>query len=214
MTQPPPDQQPTQHAPRGPQGPPQPPYGAGGHGAPYQPAQPYQQPYQQPYAQPLPASSGAGKTIAIVVGVIVVLALMLCGGVVAFIFWVANEVEDSVDDWDPDRVGGRNDPITVEPGAAFEIDGIEYAEGWRIQPPTEEYRGDTIVGLTGTNERDDESSKSAYLYFTFVDADDVEVGEISCSSDGSIAAGNSEALDCDDFEKIDGPYDHIEVSAS
>ncbi len=217
MTQPPPDQQPTQHAPRGPQGPPTPPpYGAGGYGAPYQPSQPYQQPYGQPYGQtPQPPSGGgSGKTIAIIVAVIVGLALLLCGGIVAFVWWIADNVEDSVDEWDADRVGGRNNPITVEEGAKFEIDGVEYSGDWRIQAPAEDYKGETIVGLTGTNDRADESSEHAYLSFTFVDADDVEVGEITCSSDGSIGYGNSESLDCSDYDPIDGPYDHIEVSAS
>ena len=70
------------------------------------------------------------------------------------------------------------------------------------------------MGLEATNDRDDESSEYVYLSFTFVDAEDTEVGEITCSSDGSIAFGNSETLDCRGYDRIIAPYDHIEVSAS
>lgn len=227
MTQPPPDQQPTQHAPQQPppQQPPQgqqwpvapppanqppQPYG----GAPYQ-GQPYGQPYgQQPFPQPPPSSGGAGKAIAIIVGAIIVVALLFCGGIVALIFWIADNVEDSVNEWDADRVGGRDNPITVEVGEEFEIDGVEYAEGWILQPPTDEYSGHTITGLKATNDREDGSSEYVSLSFTFVAADDVEVGEISCNSDGSISNGNSETLDCRGYDQITETYDHIEVSAS
>ncbi|KRB78596.1 hypothetical protein ASE01_04920 [Nocardioides sp. Root190] len=235
MTQPPPDQQPTQHAPQRPPVPPQQPQGqqwpvaqppvaqppnpyASGSGAPYQQQPPYgqpygQQPYQPPFQQP-PSSGGAGKAIAIIVAAIILVVLLFCGGIIALIFWIAGNVEDSVNEWDADRVGGRDNPITVEMGEAFEIDGVEYAEGWSVQPPADNYSGHSVTGLTATNEREDGSSKYVSLSFTFVAADDVEVAEISCYSDGSISNGNSEDLECRGYDEITATYDHIEVSAS
>lgn len=244
MTQPPPDQQPTQHAPQqrpslekgapGPQ-PPQPPVPPVAPG----PQQPQQQwpvtPPPNPYGSggyppygtgpgygpgpghggPVPPSGGgSGKAIAIIIGAIVLVVLLFCGGIIAAIAVIANNVEDSIDDWDPERTGGRDNPISVEVGEGFEIDGVEYDDGWRIQPPEDEYGGETIVDLKGTNERSDGSSEYAYLTFTFVDAADLEVGQITCSSDGPIAEGNSELLECTSYERLSGAYDSIEVSAS
>ena len=244
MTQPPPDQQPTEHAPQqrpslekdapgpapqqpqppvppGPQQPPQhwpvaPPPNPSGSGSAYPPygGGPGYGPGPG-YGGPVPPSSGgSGKAIAIIVGAIVLVVILFCGGIIAAIAVIANNVEDSIDDWDPDRAGGRDNPITVDLGEDFEIDGVEYAEGWRVQPPEDEFSGETIVGLEATNERDDGSSEYAYLTFTFVDGNDVEVGQVTCSSDGPIANGNSEELSCYGSDQLDGPYDHIEVSAS
>lgn len=253
MTQPPPDQQPTQHAPQAgvpqppreaprpslekgpqqPQQPPQPPqapqqpqqqwpvapppnpYGGGGYppygsgGGPGGPG------YGPGYGAPVPPSGGgSGKAIAIIVGAIVLVVLLFCGGIIAAIVVIANNVEDTIDDWDPDRVGGSDNPITVDVGESFEIDGVEYADGWRVQPPADEYDGTTIVGLEGTNDRDDESSEYASLTFTFVDGNDLELGQVSCNSSGSISYGNSEQLTCYGYDKLVQAYDHVEVSAS
>ena len=248
MTQPPPDQQPTQHAPQqrpslekgapgpapqppqppvapGPQqpqqqwpvAPPPNPYGSGGGYPPYGSGPGYGPGYGPGpgYGGPVPPSSGgSGKAIAIILGAIVLVVILFCGGIIAAIAVIANNVEDSIDDWDPARTGGRDNPITVDVGEDFEIDGVEYADGWRVQAPEDEYGGETIVGLEATNERDDGSSEYAYLTFTFVDGSDVEVGQITCSSDGPIANGNSEELSCYGSDRLDRPYDHIEVSAS
>lgn len=247
MTQPPPDQQPTQHVPQqppslekgapgpapqqpqqpvppvapGPQqpqqhwpiAPPPNPYGSGSGYPPYGSAPGYGR--GPGYGGPVPPpSGGSGKAIAIIVGAIVLVVLLFCGGIIAAIVVIANNVEDTIDDWDPDRVGGSDNPITVEAGESFEIDGVEYAQGWRVQPPADEYDGTTIVGLEGTNDRDDESSEYASLTFTFVDGNDLELGQVSCNSSGSISYGNSEQLTCYGYDKLVQAYDHIEVSAS
>ena len=207
MTQPP-----EPPPPNNPYGNPGQPYGQGGQQWPI--AQPGAQPgYGYGYPTP-PPSKGSGKTIAIIVGIIVLVVVLFCGGIIALIAWAISNVEDSFDDWDPDRTGGRNNPITVEAGEAFEIDGIEYDEGWTIEPPKDEYSGNDIVGLKGTNDREDESGEYVSLTFTFVDADDVEVGEIRCSSDGNISYDRSENLDCTSSRPIEGDYDQIEVNAS
>ncbi len=253
MTQPPPEQQPTQHAPQqrpslekggpgpapqqpqppvppvapGPQQPQQPqqqwpvapppnPYGGGGGYPPYGSGGYGGGPgYGPGYGGPVPPpSGGSGKAIAIIVGVIVLVAVLFCGGIIAAIAVIANNVEDSINDWDADRVGGPDNPISVTVGESFEIDGVEYAEGWQLQQPTNDYDGTTIVGLEGTNDRADETSEYAYLTFTFVDASDVEIGQVTCSSSGDITHGNSEVLSCHGFDRIDRAYDDIEVSAS
>lgn len=161
-----------------------------------------------------PSGGGSGKAIALIVGAIVLVVLLFCGGIITAIVVIAKNVEDSIDDWDPERVGGRDNPITVDVGEAFEIDGIEYAEGWQVQQPTTEYDGTTITGLEGTNDRADESSEYASLTFTFVGPDDRELGQVSCTSSGSIFHGNSEELTCFGYDEVPSAFDHIEVSAS
>ncbi|MFW6868495.1 hypothetical protein ACOACQ_13970 [Nocardioides sp. CPCC 206347] len=172
----------------------------GGYGAP------------SPYGQK--PSGGSGKVIAIVVGVIVLLVLVVCGGAVGLLIWGANTVDDALDEFDPDRVGGSNNPITLEVGEEFEIDGVEYADGWSVASPKDEYTGETISGLKGTNDRADESGESVYLNFTFLDGDDTEVGEVNCTSSGDISHGNTEELSCTNYSRFTGSYDHVEVAAS
>lgn len=173
---------------------------AGGYGAPML--------YQQK------SSGGAGKVIAIVVGIIALLAVLVCGGAIALFAWGANNIEEAFDEFDPGREGGRDNPISLEVGEDFEIDGIEYADGWRVVPPADEYSRDSIAGLKGTNDRDDGTSESVFLTFTFIDGDDIEVGEVSCHSNGNISHGNTEELDCNGRDRITESYDHVEVAAS
>lgn len=221
MTQPP-DQPPTQRAPRNqpPQQPPTNPYTGQQRPSPPQPQALAPNPYAGGYAgyggtpSPYqPKKSGTGKTIAIIVGVIVLVVLLFCGGIIGLIVWAANNVEDQVSEFDSDRRGGPDNPITVTEGESFEIDGIEYADGWRIVPAADEYGQDAIVGLVGENDRSDESAETVSLQITFVDGD-TEVGSLGCRSKGPISYGNTEELDCSSYDAIPESYDGIEVSAS
>ncbi|WP_435770688.1 hypothetical protein [Nocardioides sp. SYSU DS0651] len=182
-----------------------PPYG----GAPGAPGShgPAPSPYQPP-------RGSTGRTVAIVVSVVVVVLLAICGGVVGLVVWAVNNVGDALDEYDPERAGGRDNPISVEVGEAFEIDGVEYADGWRVQPSTDTASGTTIVGLRGENDRDDGSSETVYLNFTFVGDGDTEVGRVTCTSSGFIAHGNTEELECQGYDEIPESFDHIEVAAS
>jgi hypothetical protein len=180
--------------------------GAGGAGGGYAGYGGTPSPYQ-------PKKGGSGKTIAIVVAVIVLVVLLFCGGIIGLIIWAANNVEDEFDEFESDRVGGPDNPITVTEGESFEIDGIEYADGWRIVPAADDTSQDAIVGLQGENDRSDESSENVSLQFTFVTGD-TEVGSLSCYSDGPISYGNTEELNCSAYDAIPDSYDGIEVSAS
>ncbi|MBM9458573.1 hypothetical protein JK386_01515 [Nocardioides sp. zg-536] len=219
---------PTQRAPHNPAQPPPSPYGAPGpspYGASGQPAQQWPQagpvyppagPAQSPYSPP-PGSGKSGRTVTIVVGAVVLAILLVCGGTVTLVVLgiknVSDAVDESISEFDTNRPGGRDNPIEVEIGEEFEIDGVSYAAGWRLEAPQNEYDGDSIAGLRGTNERDDESSESVSLSFTFIGADDVEIGEVRCRSDGTISHGNTEELDCDGNKRVGGA-ERVEVAAS
>jgi hypothetical protein len=173
---------------------------------------PYPQP---PYAQPYqPPTGNTGRTIGIVVGVVLLVILLFCSGIVALFVWFAKSVEHGLADYDPKREGGRDNPITVAVGESFAVDGIDYAAGWRLVPAAKDYEGDTIAGLSGRNERDDDTSKAVFLTFAFVTADSTAVGKITCSSNGSISPGNTETFDCHGSDHVPATYDHVEVSAS
>lgn len=224
MTQPP-EQPPTQRAPHDPP-PHQPPppgqqyptarsaglppaagYAPTGANGPYGPYGGGPSPYQPP------RTAGGGKTALIIVAVVALVLLLFCGGIAGLLIWAANRVEDGFDEFDGDRRGGPDNPISVEVGEAFEIDGVDYAAGWRVQPGADQYDEDTIVGLKGENNRDDKTSETVSLRFTFVDGD-TELGTINCYSDGAIGYGNTEEITCKGYDAIPDAYGGIEVSAA
>jgi hypothetical protein len=97
----------------------QPAYGQPAYG---QPA--YGQP--QPYlAQPVKQSHTA-RNILIVFGV---LFLVFVGGCIAVVAVVGNRVNDAVND---QSAGGPNNPLPITEGQSFEVNGFEYADGWKI----------------------------------------------------------------------------------
>ncbi|TYL49731.1 hypothetical protein FXB39_12215 [Nocardioides sp. BGMRC 2183] len=178
-----------------------------------QPPPPY-----QPYQQPMPPSpyqkpkTSGGKIAAIVIVSVLAGVLLLCGGPALAFFIFAKSVEDAVGEFDSDRRGGPDNPIAIEEGEAFTIDGIEYEEGWQVKPPVDEYTEAEIIGLRGTNEREDEDAKAVSLDFTFL-RDNEEVGEISCTSDGQISYNRAETLDCSSYSDL-GDWKTIEVAAA
>lgn len=188
-------------------------------GRPGQPPAPYGvAPGQQPYPVPSPYArkDSGGKVAVIVVVAVIGFVLLFCGGFVGAVVWVVVEVDRAVDEatseFDADRRGGPDNPIPVTEGEAFTIDGMSYAAGWRLRlDGGGDLGANEIVGLRATNDRDDGSAEYVSLDFTFL-AGDEEVGEITCSSDGDIAAGRVETLGCMGYSEIP-PYDAIEVAA-
>jgi len=108
----------------------------------------YQQPtYGQPqYGAPQPyltqpvAKSHTARNILIVLAV---LFLLFVGGCVAALVVATNKVSDTIND---DSPGGPNNPITIIEGAAFEVRGFEYADGWSIvgEPVSQTWRVDNL----------------------------------------------------------------------
>ena len=202
MTQPPPP-------PPGPQQPPAGQYGATTPGVP--PYPPYGQAPAYPAPPPPRQGMSGGMLATIVVGVVLLVSLGLCGGAFALGVLFFRGFEDLADEWDPDRVGGRNNPVQLEEGEAFSIDGMEYTSGWEVLPGPVEVAG--ISGLDATNEREEEDAEYVSLTFTFL-ADGIVVGEVSCDSDGVVDWGQVERLDCFAFDRLPAAFDEIEVYAS
>lgn len=159
-----------------------------------------QQPYSPygPYGYPEqpPQRSNTTRNILIAVGVGIVL---FCGGLFALAAWAISQA-----DWDLDNDyrGSEDDPIVVAEGAAFEIRGFDYEEGWSVTP-------EGITGLRATNNRDDEDAERIFLRLSLLRDNEV-LGEITCSSNATVRFERAVTLDCTGFDVPTG-YDEIEV---
>jgi len=96
-----------------------------------------------------PKQSHTGRNILIVIGV---LFLLLVGGCVAAGVLITNKVNDVVND---DSPGGPNNPITIEPGEAFEVRDFDYAAGWSVEADASGVMA--VKNLKVTNNRDEAS---------------------------------------------------------
>lgn len=182
----------------------QPPYGAVGQPPFGQPgSHPYGGPgqYGGPYIPPIPKQGGALKWVLLGVGLVL---LLTCGGCVAVIAVLAtgtgSVVERQADDYD--GPGSAGDPLTVGEGEAFDIGGLDFADGWSVTRS----RGDAgIDGLRVTNNRSQFASVDLDLSFSRAGR---PVGEIVCTA--TAAAGESADLLCYSAEKV-RKFDEIAV---
>lgn len=169
-------------------------------GAPYQPVAPY--PVPSPYP---PKKSGGGGIAVLVIVIILVVMLLFCGGLGAFIWWIAASVDDVIPD--SDRPGGPDNPITVETGESFTIDDFDFQQGWTL---TSSSLGDPDIEDLRTENTGDVSD-SINITFTFV-ADNEEMGEVSCSS-SNVQPDRTVTASCYGSGDV-ADYDEIEVSTS
>ena len=146
--------------------PPVPPYGAT---QPYAAAQPYGA------AVPAPQKSNLARNLLIAFCLVF---LLLVGGCVALVAVVGNEVEDAVND---DTLGGPNNPLTIQPGQAFEVAGFEYAAGWTLGPDAAGLV--SVQGLKVHNDRD--KTDQAWVTISVLRGDEV-LAQSTCTSDGPI----------------------------
>ena len=173
--------------------------------APYGQA-PYGQPYPNPYAgMPQQPKSHTTRNVLLILGAVM---LLFCGGLVALVVLLVNNVDDA---FESDYRGSENDPITVAEGEAFEIRGFDYDEGWAIDGVAADDLGNVISGLRATNDRDDEDTETPRLTFTLLRGNEV-LGEISCNANAAVRYERQVALDCTTYgTEIPQGYDTIEV---
>ena len=186
-----------------------------------QPGQPAygQQPGQPAYGAPgthpyggqgyaggpyLPPARNNGKTVWIVIAVVLVLVLLTCGGCALAALFLARESVDQIDEITDtyDGPGMVGDPITVAEGQEFEIGTVEVDSGWTVSDDG------TVQGLRASSDRP-LGFDALSLSFTFL-AGGVEVGSSSCfgalvpddDTDVPCVSGNLEPL---------GVFDEIHV---
>jgi hypothetical protein len=188
---------------------------------PQQPAQPYgqQQPYQQAvpgqpyppqayYAPPPPQKqSHTLRNVLLVIGVLMLLGI---GGCVAITAAFVNEVDNAIDESiESDKIPGRRDnPLTIEEGEGFEVDGFDYAAGWSVG---KDFVGDIeIKGLKVTNNRDDRDS--ALVEIKFWKGDEI-LGLADCTTE-PIDLETTTKLGCISVDKLPKTYDKITINDS
>lgn len=162
---------------------------------PQQPSRPGPPPYSHPYASPVPygaqpPSTGL-RTGLIIVAVVVTVMIVACAGVITLVTVGTSNISDTIDE-QRNRPGGIENPLPVTVGESFEIDEIEYADGWQVANVPGQERAE-ITGLFATNTGDEPERLS--ITVQFAEQGDV-LGEISCSSEASIRTGQRVRLRC------------------
>ena len=171
--------------------------------APY-PQQPYPQP---PYAQQPPPNyyvpPQKSNVLRNVLLILCGLAVLFIGGcaVAAGIFF--KEVGESIDEG-----LSKDEPVVVAEGKAFQRDGFEVEQGWKVAPA--DFGDLTITGLeVALNEDEDTDGRTARFSFRFYDGKRV-AAETDCYSN-EMQPGESSAMNCGSFDP-DTTYDTIKVA--
>ena len=169
----------------------QPPYGAGapsyGAGPPGPPGSPpYGGPggYGGPYIPPIPKQTSAGKIVAILVGVVL---LLVCGGCFAFgtlLVSTGRDIAREIESYDPpDDI---DEVVSVAPGETFLVGDYSISEGWSVST-----QGSVVVmeGMTATKVGEPQFSTVAFD-MTFYRGAKV-LGDATCS--GTVTDDGTEA---------------------
>lgn len=144
-------------------------------------------------------------TVRNVLLVIVGLSVLLIGGCVALIGGAANEVGKAIEE-DASKAGGTDNPMDIEPGKSFEVDGFKYADGWSVN---RDALGDVeIKGLKVTNDRDDRDS--ALVEIKLWRGTEV-VALIDCTTE-PIQAGTTVTLGCFSADDMPKKYDKVTIN--
>lgn len=153
-----------------------------------------------PQAKPKKSHTFRNVVLGIVVGSIVVV-----GGCIALIGGAANEVDKELKK-DANKPGGTDNPLTIVEGKAFEVDGFNYAGGWRIVK--DQFGGFDIKNLKVTNNRDDRDS--ALIEVKFWKGTEV-LESVDCTTD-PIQVGATVTLTCLATGDLPKGYDKITVN--
>lgn len=146
-------------------------------------------------------------TVRNVILISIVVFIALVGGCMALIGGAANEVSKSIEE-DANKPGGTNNPLTISPGKPFEVDGFNYAAGWKV---TKNAFGDAeIKGLKVTNNRDDRDS--SLVEIKFWKGSEV-LALVDCTTE-PIGVGTTVRLGCVSGDKLPARYDKITINDS
>jgi hypothetical protein len=159
--------------------------------------------YGGPYIPPLPQKSNAGKVVALVVGVIL---LLTCGGCAVFgmaLYNAGQDVLDEIETYEPPTV---EETVSVAPGDGFLIGNVQVESGWSVEmlggvPVVEGMRG-TAVGAVDFN--------AVALDLTFYRGDRI-VAEGSCG--GTVDESDVVELACSVTDRKARKADRVEIES-
>lgn len=157
-------------------------------------------PLAQQYAGPPPKKS---HTLRNVLLVLIGLAVLGVGGCFAVVGMAANEVSDSIEK-DANKSGGTDNPKTITPGKAFEVDGFNYAAGWRLV----DNFGLDVKGLKVTNNRSEKDS--AIVEIKLWRGSEV-LAVADCTTE-PIAVDTTTSVTCLSGDKLPKSYDKVTIN--
>ncbi len=144
-------------------------------------------------------------TVRNVILVLLALSILGFGGCMTMLAMAGNEVAKSIDA-EAKKPGGDTVPLTITPGKAFEVDGFNYAKGWKVK---KDALGDAeISGLKVTNNR--ETKDSALVDIKFWKGTEV-LADVMCTSD-PIAVGTTVTLSCIGTDPLPKGYDKVTIN--
>lgn len=155
------------------------------------------------YAAP-PKKSNLVRNILIAV----IAFLVLCGGgCLATTVLFAKGVDDAVKEIEAEdkKPGGPDNPLEIQAGKAFEVDGFNYAAGWSI---SQELDMIELKGLKVTNNRDD--ADAAIVEIKFWNGTEV-LATADCTSE-EIDPGTTVTLDCFSADKLPAKYSKVTIN--
>lgn len=138
---------------------------------------------------------------------ITALFVLFVGGCAVLVGTAANEVSNDLEE-DANKPGGTDNPLTIVPGTAFEVDGFQYAADWTVGASP--FDSIEISNLKVTNNRDD--SDSAFVEIKFWQGTEV-LGLANCSTE-PIDVGTTVTLGCFSADDLPASYDRITISDS
>jgi hypothetical protein len=155
--------------------------------------------------QPPPKKKHTVRNILLIILVLVILAI---GGCVALIGGAANEVDKAIKKSEAadKQPGGPDNPLTIKPGKAFEVQGFNYARGWRVVP--DGIGGVTIKKLKFTNNRD--KKDSAIVEIKFMKGSEI-LGTVDCTSQ-PVPVGQTATESCVGSDGSVKGYDRITIN--
>jgi hypothetical protein len=167
-----------------------------------QPAQPAYGTPQTYYPVEPPKQSHTARNVLIIIGV---LFLLFVGGCVAVGALLVDKANDVVND---DTVGGPNNPLTIEPGEGFEVDGFEYADGWSIGPDTNGLVA--VQGLKLTNNRGKADRANVDIKVLL---DNEVLATANCYHGvDKISEGTTVTLECTSSDAMPDDYDEVTIN--
>ena len=164
--------------------------------------QPAQQSPPPGYFPPQPQKkSHTVRNVFLALGLIFILFV---GGCFAIVGAGLNAADKAIKENDS-RAGGADNPLTIVEGKAFEVDGFNYAAGWKL---VGSQFGLDIKNLKVTNNREDEDS--ALVEIKFMKGSEV-VADADCTSD-PITVGQTVTLTCISADKLPKNFDEITIN--
>jgi hypothetical protein len=131
-------------------------------------------------------------------------SILFVGGCLALIGGAANEIDKSIKESD-NKPGGADNPLTIKVGKAFEVDGFNYAGGWKAK---NDFGAVGIKGLKVTNNRDDKDS--ALVEIKFWKGSEV-LALADCTTE-PIGVGTTVTLSCTSGDKLPRAYSKVTVN--